>query len=183
MFTIAPAFPDVVWQPTEYVPDIVDTSEEAAFQQHGKIGKSNDNALRILDQVLSGFPNVRPACALNLLDPEPFIASETEKYDLIHIGNTFHVCPRQGIDGFFAIANAVGSQNVRVTIYGPYKRHGQFTTESNRLFSEKLTATNPEFGVRDLESEVLPVAEKHGFQLEKISDVPSNNYFLCFSRL
>ncbi|MEM9013952.1 MAG: DUF938 domain-containing protein, partial [Pseudomonadota bacterium] len=53
---------------------------------------------------------------------------------------------------------------------------------SNEAFDESLRARNPDWGVRDLESDILPVAAEHDFSCTHINTMPANNFFVVFSK-
>jgi hypothetical protein len=46
-----------------------------------------------------------------------------------------------------------------------------------------LRARNPRWGVRCIETEVVPLAEKSGFALDEIVAMPANNLTVIFRRV
>jgi hypothetical protein len=68
-----------------------------------------------------------------------------------------------------------------MVLYGPYRRHGRHTSEGNAQFDSDLRAHDPEWGLRDLET-VSEVADRAGFRLAEIIDMPANNFTLVFKR-
>ena len=174
---LAQEFPDISWQPTEYVPPQQASSEEEAFAKFGKIGEHRD-PLQILDRNLSAFTNVRKALFLDLLNPESMRSFPEHAYDLVHVGNVLHFT---GVEGFFMLCSRVLSSTGIATVYGPFKRHGAFTTDSNAQFNDMLRSKSPQFGLRDVESEVVPIASRYGLSLVSVHDMPNNN-FLCVFR-
>ena len=66
-------------------------------------------------------------------------------------------------------------------LYGPFKRDGQHTSESNQRFDERLRAEDPRWGVRDLE-DVAALAREAGFGAPEIVEMPANNLSVVFRR-
>ena len=69
----------------------------------------------------------------------------------------------------------------RLFVYGPFKRDGRHTAESNEAFDRSLRERNSEWGVRDI-NEIRNVAEEHGMMLAEIEPMPANNMILIFER-
>jgi hypothetical protein len=67
-------------------------------------------------------------------------------------------------------------------LYGPFKRDGRHTADSNEAFDASLRQGNPEWGVRDVEA-VERLADRAGLSLAEIADMPANNLTLVFSRI
>jgi SAM-dependent methyltransferase len=66
-------------------------------------------------------------------------------------------------------------------LYGPYRRGGRHTAPSNAAFDQSLRATNPAWGVRDLEAVVAAAAER-GLTLVETVEMPANNLSVVFRR-
>ena len=66
-------------------------------------------------------------------------------------------------------------------LYGPYRRGGRHTAPSNEKFDADLRAHNPAWGLRDI-GELAEVADRAGFALAEIVDMPANNFSLVFRR-
>jgi hypothetical protein len=62
-----------------------------------------------------------------------------------------------------------------LVLYGPYKRNGAHTALSNETFEGWLKGQDRRFGVRCLDTQVKPLAEKNGFGLDEIVEMPANN--------
>ena len=65
---------------------------------------------------------------------------------------------------------------------GLSKRDGADTAYSNRTFDEDLRARDPLWGVRCLDTEVVPLAEGSGFALHEVVTMPANNLNVIFRR-
>lgn len=70
----------------------------------------------------------------------------------------------------------------RLVLYGPFKKEGRFTTESNERFDTSLRGRDPRWGYRDIESEVVPEAERNGLALLECHEMPANNFLLVFAK-
>ena len=64
-------------------------------------------------------------------------------------------------------------------LYGPFKEGDRHTAPSNATFDASLRASNPEWGVRDLE-QVADLARWHGLHLVERIPMPANNLSLVF---
>jgi SAM-dependent methyltransferase len=156
----APLFPGVIFFPTE-------------LSQQGR----DSVAART-----KPFPNVKAPFGLDVLNfdltrDENLIGLKT---DAIICSNIYHVAPPGIVEG---LANAANLFGVKIFgAYGAFKRHGECTSPGNVSFDEMLRNANPTWGLKDLESEIVPVFEKHGFGLLKVVDMPSNNFVILFER-
>jgi hypothetical protein len=157
-------------------------SPTEAFNRFGKIGATGP-ALELLNENLRQFPNIEKARSLDLTAYGSFEAYEASNWGLVHGGNVLHICPPAGSEGFFRFASHVLKPQGIATLYGPFKRHGSFTTTSNAEFDAMLKQKNLDFGLRDVESNIIPSAEKCGLRMEEIHEMPANNFFIIFSKL
>jgi len=95
--------------------------------------------------------------------------------------NLIHVAPWSATQALFDGARALLPVRHVLFLYGPYRRFGQHTSESNERFDADLRAHNPEWGLRDLEA-VSEVALARGFALAEVVEMPANNFSLVFKR-
>ena len=131
-------------------------------------------ALRVRDEQL---PNVNPPIDLDVTRlPWPLQTADA----LVSI-NLIHVAPWSATLALFEGAKALLPTQQVLLLYGPYRRYGRHTSESNAQFDSDLRAHNPEWGLRDLEA-VSDVAGRAGFVLAEIVDMPANNFNLVFKR-
>ncbi|KAH9259285.1 hypothetical protein BASA81_002328 [Batrachochytrium salamandrivorans] len=175
---LAPAMPNTVWQPSEYVPSELG-DEETMYAKYGKIGAQKLGVLETLDNNLKGLPNVKPALALDLTNPEQY---PHEKYDLIHAGNVVHIAPYPAAtQGLFQVAHkCLRGAGGMLTLYGPFKRHGQFCSQGDVDFDQFLRDKSPEYGLRDVESQIVPMAARVGLKLVSAVHMPAGNWMLVF---
>jgi hypothetical protein len=92
-----------------------------------------------------------------------------------------HVAPWSVTRALFEGAKALLSTGHVLFLYGPYRRFGNHTSESNARFDLDLRAQNPEWGLRDLEA-VSDAAAGAGFVLAETVEMPANNFSLVFKR-
>ena len=95
--------------------------------------------------------------------------------------NMIHVAPWSATLTLFEGAKALLSTPGVLFLYGPYRRFGSHTSESNAQFDLDLRTQNPEWGLRDLEA-VTDVAARTGFILAETVEMPANNFSLVFKR-
>ena len=131
-------------------------------------------ALRVRDEQL---PNVNPPIDLDVARlPWPLQTADA----LVSI-NLIHVAPWSATLALFEGAKTLLPPQHVLFLYGPYRRYGRHTSESNAQFDSDLRAHDPEWGLRDLEA-VSDVAGRAGFVLAEIVDMPANNFSLVFKR-
>jgi len=101
--------------------------------------------------------------------------------DAILAINMIHVAPWSATLALFEGTKALLSTPGVLFLYGPYRRFGSHTSESNAQFDLDLRTQNPEWGLRDLEA-VTDVAARTGFILAETVEMPANNFSLVFKR-
>ncbi len=127
----------------------------------------------------AALPNLRPPLHLNAADPDGWQALQP---DAMLCVNMIHIAPWAAAIGLFTGAGRLLSPGSPLFLYGPYKRGGRHTADSNEAFDADLRARNPQWGVRDLEV-VAELAASHGFSAPEIVQMPANNLTLAFRRL
>ena len=153
----AKALSDLTWQPSD--PDA---------ELRGSI------ALRIREEQRA---NVNSPIDLDVTKiPWPL-----QTVDAVVAINLIHVAPWSATLALFEGAKKLLSTGQVLFLYGPYRRHGGHTSESNAQFDVALRARCPEWGLRDLEA-VSDVAATAGFALAEIVEMPANNFSLVFKR-
>ena len=131
-------------------------------------------ALRVRDEQL---PNVNPPIDLDVARlPWPLQTADA----LVSI-NLIHVAPWSATLALFEGAKTLLPPQHVLLLYGPYRRYGRHTSESNAQFDSDLRAHDPEWGLRDLEA-VSDVAGRAGFVLAETVEMPANNFSLVFKR-
>ncbi len=149
------------WQPSDL--DAENRASIAAYQAEAQQVETGSNFLPPISlDVCADWP------------PGPF--------DAVVCFNMIHIAPWAATTGLFAGAATVLSQSATLVTYGPYKRDGQHTAESNAAFDASLRERNATWGVRDM-GEVQKVAASSGFHLEEVIPMPANNFSLTFRRV
>lgn len=153
----AKALPGLTWQPSD--PD-------------GELRESI--ALRVREEHLTHVESPIDLDVTRL--PWPL-----HRADAVMAINMIHVAPWSATLALFQGAKELLSPHHVLFLYGPYRRFGRHTSESNVRFDLDLRAQNPEWGVRDLEA-VSDVADDAGFVLAETVEMPANNLSLVFKR-
>lgn len=124
-----------------------------------------------------GRTNVRPALLLDAASDEwPVQAA-----DAIICINMLHIAPWGATVGLMRGAARALHHGGILYLYGPYRRGGRHTAESNAAFDQDLRMRNSDWGVRDLET-VAALASEHGFGPPTVAEMPANNLSLIFRR-
>ena len=153
----AKALSQLSWQPSD--PDAENRQSIALWSRVEELG------------------NVRAPLALDVRErPWPIDAA-----DAIVCINVVHVSPWAATLALFdGVREVLPSEGV-LFLYGPYRRGGRHTAPSNEKFDADLRAHNPEWGLRDID-ELAEVADRVGFALAEIVDMPANNFSLVFRK-
>ena len=95
--------------------------------------------------------------------------------------NMIHIAPFAACEGLFRGGEALLQVGERLFLYGPFSREGKMA-ESNQQFDADLKRRDPAWGVRDLDTDLCPLARQHAFHLIAAEDVPANNMIVVFER-
>ena len=178
---VAPAFPRVTFQPSEYVPETA-VSPEEQWSKHGKIGlrQGLDELANIDEHGCKIFANCLPAIALDLLKPWPSAVREKKDgFTLIFCSNVLHITPWACAEGLFRGAGEVLMAGGHLVVYGPFKVDGEFIGADDWKFDEKLRSTNAAWGVRDV-GDLSKLAAGFGLALRGKFAMPADNLTLHF---
>lgn len=157
---IAAAAPDLLWLPSD--PDPASRASIAAWTAH--LGLSNVAPPRALDVTRDGWTDGLPAAD-----------------GLVSI-NMIHIAPLEAAQGLFEGAGALLKPDGRLFLYGPFMRDGAHTAPSNEAFDASLKARDAQWGVRDLDREIIPLARAASFTLHAVIAMPANNLSVVFSK-
>ncbi len=159
---IAAQLPDVTWHPSD--PDEKSRRSIAAWSQHFNL------------------ENIRPPLDLNLTQDQWWRHDQLpQSVDGILSLNMIHIAPFDAAIGLFEGASEILSPEGKLFLYGPFKREGQ-CAPSNHDFDQSLKSRNPQWGVRDLDLEIAPLALKAGLEIIEIFEMPANNLSATFRR-
>jgi SAM-dependent methyltransferase len=137
----------------------------------------DQDALASIAAWSDGVPNIRPPLLLDAGDP----VWPLDRADAILCINMVHISPWSATKGLFAGAARLLGPGAPLYLYGPYRRAGVPTAESNEAFDTSLKARNSAWGLRQVE-DVAALADATGFVLEQLAEMPANNLSLVFRR-
>lgn len=151
-------FPDLVWTYSDIDPD----------------GRTSQNAWRLA----AGHDRLLGPLIIDVSAETWNWAGEGE-WDLIVCINMVHISPFAATEGLMRGADRLLKPGGHLFLYGPYARNGEIAP-SNAAFSESLKSRDPAWGVRDLDREIVPVAEVEGLRLKDVVEMPANNLAAVF---
>jgi len=125
-----------------------------------------------------GLGNVRPAVALDVTAPTWPVPGGVDAVICI---NMIHISPWAATLGLMRGAADAVRPGGLLFLYGPYRRGGAHTADSNAAFDDSLRARNAEWGIRDLEA-VAEAAKAEGFGAPQVVAMPANNFSVIFRR-
>jgi SAM-dependent methyltransferase len=153
----AHALPDLHWQPSDPAP----LHRESIRAWGAASGSTNIAPPIALDVEQSTWPITRADAILNL--------------------NMIHIAPWSAAEALFRGAAHLLPPEGVLFLYGPYRRGGQHTADSNQRFDERLRGEDPRWGVRNLE-DVVASAGQAGFAPPEVVEMPANNLSLVFHK-
>lgn len=153
----AAAHPSVTFQPSD--PDPTNRASIDAWAAH------------------LGLPNVKRALAIDATTT----FAPVKAADVVVSINMIHIAPWVAAVGLVRNAATVLTAGGLLFLYGPYRRNGAHTAPSNEAFDQSLKASDPAWGVRDLEA-VIALAEDAGFDAPEVIEMPANNLSVMFRR-
>jgi hypothetical protein len=153
----ARSFPNLLWQPSDPEPA----------------------ALRSIEawRIEAGLSNLLPAIPLDARAAD----WPVDRADAILCINMVHISPWAATLGLLRGAGRLLAAGAPLYLYGAYRQTGVATAPSNVAFDASLRARDPEWGLRDLE-EVAAAAERNGFTLEGVVEMPANNLSVVFRK-
>lgn len=122
------------------------------------------------------LPNVREPISLDVKTAEL-----STSYDAVYSANTAHIMSIDEVVRMFALVARVLRPDGVFCLYGPFRRFGEFNTESNARFDASLRARDPSMGIRDLE-ELDAVGAANGLHRHNLYAVPSNNLVVMWKK-
>jgi SAM-dependent methyltransferase len=108
-------------------------------------------------------------------------AESLAPWDAVFCANMVHIAPWPAAEGLIRGAGRLLRPGGLLILYGPFARSGAMAP-SNAAFGESLKLRNPDWGVRDLDRDLVPLAEASGLALQSVTDMPANNLLACFRK-
>ncbi len=149
--------PHLTWQPTEH--------------------ESNMDKLVQCLSAQENPGNIKNPVCLDVAD-DPWPVAESEA---VYSANCVHIMSWEHVQKMFAGLDKVIRPGGYLTLYGPFKYNGAFTSSSNALFEQWLKGNDPVSGIRDFE-EVDALANSIGLSLVADHKMPANNQCLVWQR-
>jgi len=129
----------------------------------------------------AGLANVRAPVALDVNEAHWAPEDLDHRFDAVFSANTAHIMDWPSVERMVAGVGRVLAPCGVLALYGPFRRHGAHTSESNARFDRMLRARDPESGVRDLEA-IDALARDAGLALEAEHALPANNRLVIWRR-
>jgi cyclopropane fatty-acyl-phospholipid synthase-like methyltransferase len=126
---------------------------------------------------LEGSANLRPPIELDVCD-DPW---RVQAADAIFSANTLHIMGWSAVRQFFRGLGRLLSSPAVLCVYGPFRFHGAYTSDSNAEFDRYLKARDPLSGIRDFES-LDELARAQGLEFSADHAMPANNRTLVWRR-
>jgi len=126
----------------------------------------------------AGSNNVKPPLSLDVRSAE----LEGRAFNVVYTCNTAHIMGFAAVRKMIALASSVLTSNGLFCCYGPFRRDGKFSSESNEKFDASLRARDPEMGIRDLD-EIDTLATSAGMQRRRVYAMPANNLFVFWEKI
>lgn len=153
----ASRFPKALWQPSDRTPETLASIRAWVVE--------------------ADLPNLNHPLELDVTAEEwPIDAADA----IVNI-NMLHISPWRTCEGLLAGASRVLHSGAPLYYYGAFFRHDRETSQSNIEFDRSLRTRDASWGVRQLE-DVLELARSHGLSLDRVVDMPRNNYSLVLRR-
>jgi cyclopropane fatty-acyl-phospholipid synthase-like methyltransferase len=129
----------------------------------------------------AGLPNLYGPHAVDVT-AEDWGLEDDAPFDGVVSINMIHIAPFAAARGLFAGARKHLKSGGALFLYGPFSRHGVHTAPSNEAFDASLKARDAHWGVRDVENDLAPLAQKNALRLETVVEMPTNNLSLLFRK-
>ncbi|MEM6555052.1 MAG: DUF938 domain-containing protein [Pseudomonadota bacterium] len=107
--------------------------------------------------------------------------AETPTWHGMFCANMIHIAPFEAAIGLINGAGRLLAPKGRIMLYGPFARSGEIAP-SNARFSTDLKRRDPSWGVRDLDLDLVPLAEAAGLRLTAVEPMPANNLSVVFEK-
>ena len=146
----------LTWHPTERLADLEDLAARVRLE-----GPSNLRQPTLLDVRQALWP--------------------LRSVDAVFTANTLHIMSWPEVTAMFRGIGEVLSPGGVLCVYGPFRYHGRYTSDSNQAFDQMLKERDPDSGLRDLK-DVSSLAAQYGLRLDTDHDLPAYNRLLIFSK-
>lgn len=156
----------ISWQPTDFNPETLPSIDAHVAKARNETGTNTS-------------VDIAPAVQLDVTKPD---WQADFQFSKLYCANMIHIAPWEAACGMLEGAGKGLPKEGKVILYGPYRRNGQHIAQSNQDFDQNLKSRDPSWGIRDLEQDVVPQAEKCGLQLASVIDMPNNNFIVVLNK-
>ncbi len=104
-----------------------------------------------------------------------------ERYDGAFSANTAHIMSEASVARSFELLGACLEDGARYCLYGPFKEHGEFSTDSNERFDAHLRQIESAMGIRDIEA-LDAYARKAALERIRQYAMPGNNLIVVYEK-
>jgi len=131
----------------------------------------------------AGLENVAAPRVLDCSSLDAWSTVPEGSCDGIFAANVCHISPFSATSGLLAGASRALRPGGRLCIYGPFTTDsGKHTSDGNSKFDCSLRERNANWGYRDVDTDMKPLAAELGLDLTSRFDMPANNFLLVFLR-
>lgn len=129
--------------------------------------------------------NLSRYCPTNVKDPIELDVRNhpwpVGRVDAIFSANTLHIMSWKHVGNFFKGIGEVLEEDGLLCIYGPFRYHNAYTSDSNTDFDKYLKMRDASSGIRDFEA-VDELARQQGLVLAQDNTMPANNQLIIWKR-
>lgn len=122
-------------------------------------------------------PNLLEPLALDVANPPTLLPV----FDTVFSANTAHIMHPEQVAQMFALAASRLEVGQRFYLYGPFRRNGEFTSDSDRRFDQSLREQDPGMGIRNIES-LDELGSELGLCRQALHAMPANNFIAVWRR-
>jgi SAM-dependent methyltransferase len=132
-------------------------------------------------RVLDTTARLHGPLVIDASSPDWSAAQAASGWDTVFCANMVHIAPWSAAVGLFRGAGRHLKPGGQLILYGPFARRGDIAP-SNAAFDASLKSRNPDWGVRDLERDLVPLAAEAGLVLQSDIEMPANNLTVSFRK-
>ena len=122
----------------------------------------------------AALANVKPPVELDMLS-----ATATMTVDAVFTANTMHIMSWPAVCRMLDFVGESLTGGGLFCCYGPFRRDGRFSTDSNARFDASVRAQDPDMGIREL-ADVDELAHSAGLARVRSYAMPANNLLLSW---
>ena len=148
--------PDLIWQTSDVLKNHVDI--KAWIQS-------------------SSLANVRAPMELDVRDA----VLPAQSYDSVFSANTAHIMSFSAVESMFSLVARILRDTGIFVLYGPFRQHNNFNTESNAEFHRTLQQHDKNMGIRHLE-DLDELALSGCMRRVRVYAMPANNHTVVWAK-